>query len=175
MDLRWRYPKKDPPLPVLPKKRCFHGGQGSGNEITSKKDRMADNTEYRVGAVGPSGSIIKEIIIQGVDFLVYMDEEDNIQWSTEPAYTDFHPQFGSIQNRVSFWESVCNKLFSKYDAYDYKCLLAEAYARIIDEKDLELSNDIIALTINRIEKNGKEILKQDYILSSFACTVVVMA
>jgi hypothetical protein len=136
---------------------------------------MASNIEYRVGEVGPSGSTIKEIIIQGIDFIVYIDEGDNIQWSTEETYTDFHPQFGSIQNRVSYWESVSNKLFSTYDAYDFKCLLAEAYARIIDEKNLELSNDIIALTVNRIEKSGREILKQEYIISSFVCTSVVMA
>jgi hypothetical protein len=135
---------------------------------------MSDNNEYRVGELGPSGSNIKEIIIQGIDFIIYMDEGDSIQWSTEATYSDFHPQFGSIQNRVSYWESVSNKLFSRYDAYDYKCLLAEAYARIIDEKDLQLSNEIIALTVNRIEKSGKEVLKQDYILSSFACTSVVI-
>jgi hypothetical protein len=29
--------------------------------------------------------------------------------------------------------------------------------------------------VNRIEKSGKEILKQDYIISSFICTSVVMA
>jgi hypothetical protein len=135
---------------------------------------MPDNNEYKVGEVGPTGSMIKEIIIQSVDYIVYMDEGDNIQWSTEDNYTEFHPQFGSIQNRVSYWESVSNKLFSKFDAYDYKCLLAEAYARIIDDKNIDLSNDIIALTVNRIEKSGKEVLKQDYILSSFACTCLVI-
>ncbi len=136
---------------------------------------MKDNNEYKVDEIGPSGTKISEIIIQGVDFIVYMDEGGNIQWSTETTYTDFHPRFGSIQNRVSYWESISNKLFSDADAYDYKCLLAEAYARIIDEKNLELSNDIIALTVNRIEKNGKEVLKQVYILSSFFSTLIVIS
>jgi hypothetical protein len=89
---------------------------------------MIDNTTYQSGQKGPTGSIIKTIIIQGLNFIVYLDENDNIEWSTESDYWDYPPEFGSVQNRISFWESFSNKIFSKEDAYDYKCLLAEAYA-----------------------------------------------
>jgi|ERR1022692_3276306 hypothetical protein len=67
---------------------------------------MPDNNNYRVGEPGPSGSVIKQIIIQGVEFIVYIDSNVDIEWSTEETYVDFHPQFGSIQNRVSYWESI---------------------------------------------------------------------
>ncbi|HEV8511821.1 MAG TPA: hypothetical protein VGQ59_01000 [Cyclobacteriaceae bacterium] len=131
--------------------------------------------EYKPHELGPLGKNIKTIILQSTDFIVFLDEDETIEWSTEDDYSGFHTAFGSVQNRISHWESLCNKLFSKKEAYDYKAVLAEGYARILDDKDINLANDVLDLTIYRIKKHGKEILKQYYILSCFICTLLVIS
>ena len=132
-----------------------------------------DFFSFKIGQEGPMGKKIKEIILRSTIFIVYLDIEDTIQWSTS-GYGDFPENFGDIQNKISYWESVANKLLRKRDAYDFKCLLAEANARILDDKNSKLANQIIDRTINRMQKQGREILKQDYVLTSFFCTVFVI-
>ncbi|WP_435523518.1 hypothetical protein [Chryseobacterium indoltheticum] len=70
-------------------------------------------------------------------------------------------------------ESIANKLFNEKESYDYKCLLAEAYARILDDKNIDAAIAIIENTKNRIEKQGKEILKQNYIVVSLLFTLII--
>lgn len=101
-----------------------------------------------------------------------MDEEDVIQWT---AYSEeLLANLGDIQNNVSYWESICNRLFFKKNSYDYKTLLAEAYARMLDDKDIDLAKNIIENTKERIEKHGREVLKQSYILSSITFTIIII-
>src|SRR5947209_23059 len=76
-----------------------------------------DCNKYKHGEMGPLGKLIKNIIIQNEDFIVYIDHDETIEWSTESGYSGFDENFGSVQNQVSFWESVCNKLFLRKDAY----------------------------------------------------------
>lgn len=132
-----------------------------------------DYSEYKIGEVGPMGKMIKELIFHTNNVIVYMDCDDDIQWSTL-NYDDYHENFGDIQNKINFWESMSEKLFSKSDSYDYKCLLASSFARILDDKNLDFANQIIDQTVFRMQKHGREILKQDYILSSFKCTLIVL-
>lgn len=135
--------------------------------------QISNYFDYKVNEEGPLGKKIKDIIIRSENLIVYLDEEETIQWSTRDLDIDVN-SFGSIQNRISFWESVSNKLFSKTDSYDYKCLLAESYARILDSKSSDLANDSLERTVDRMQKHGREILKQVYLLSTFGSTLVVM-
>jgi hypothetical protein len=132
-----------------------------------------DYFSFKVGQEGPLDKKIKDLIFRATTFIVYIDEDNTIQWSTR-EYGEFHDDFGDIQNKISYWESVSNKLFKKKESYDYKCLLAEAYARILDDKNVKMANQIIDRTVNRIQKQGQEILKQNYVLTSFFCTLFVI-
>lgn len=131
-----------------------------------------DCNNYEIGKTGPMGAIIKEVILRSNTFIVYMDSENTIQWFTSD-YGNFHENFGEIQNKVSDWESKTNKLFNKKESYNIKCILAEAYARILDDRNINSARDIINRAINRIEKQGKEILKQNYIITSLITTIII--
>ena len=133
---------------------------------------MSDSyLKFDVDQNGPMGSKIKELIIRSHNIIVYIDENDTIQWATHGITLE--KDFGDIQNKVSFWEDVSNKIFTKQDAYSCKCLLAEAYARILEDRDPKLANEIIERTVYRIQKHGSEILKQAYLLSSVVCVIVL--
>jgi len=129
--------------------------------------------DYVAGEVGPMGSPIKEIIIQNIEAIVYLDSADSIQWATY-KYENFPESFGEIQNKVSYWESITNNLFSRKAAYDIKCLLAEAYARILDNRNITTAREIIEQCKERIIKHGCEILKQSYAIASLTATIVCL-
>jgi hypothetical protein len=126
----------------------------------------------KIADAGPTGSKIKKFIFQDDDCIVYIDECDEILYAAKQG--PLHEAFGGIQNRISYWESICNSLFSDKETYDYKCLLAEGYARILHQKNKDTANDIINLTKERIIKHGQEILKQAYILAASCCTLFLV-
>lgn len=131
-----------------------------------------DFFDLKAGDTEPSlGKKIKEIILCSDTFIVYMDEDDVIQWST--SEDDEVKDFGEVPNQISYWESIVNRLFPKQEAYDYKTLLAEGYARILDDKKLESARNIIDQTVGRIKIQGKEVLRQEYLKASLTTTAVI--
>lgn len=132
-----------------------------------------DYSEYIVGEEGPLGKPIMEIIFCQNSFIVYMDSDEIIQWATNNH--SVHQEFGVIQNRISYWESITNKIFNKEEAFDIKMLLAEGYARILDANNLIVANEAIDNVVERIKRHGREVLKQQYIISSLICTLIVIA
>ena len=66
-----------------------------------------------------------------------------------------------------------NKVFEKNDAYDYKFLLAEAFTRILHDKSVIQARDIIDRVARRVEKQGKELLKQYYAIASLTIAVFI--
>lgn len=132
-----------------------------------------DFSDLKIGDTDPYlGKKIKEIILSSNSFIVYIDEDQVIQWATS-GHSEYGDDFGDIANQISYWESSCNRLFSKDDRYEYKCLLAEGYARMLGEGNQESAQKIIDRTSQRIEKHGKEILRQRYLLSGLYSTAFV--
>ncbi|MEW6666155.1 MAG: hypothetical protein AB1512_13175 [Thermodesulfobacteriota bacterium] len=130
-----------------------------------------DYSSLKVGDTDPNiGKKIQQIILATESFIVYIDEDDVIQWAGD---NELGKDFGHIANQVSYWEMTCNSVFSKSDAYDYKCLLAEGYARMFNEESQESAQNIIDLTSKRIVRHGKEVLRQRYLLYSLTSTAIV--
>jgi len=123
-----------------------------------------DFNSLKVGDIDSTlGKTIKEIILCSDTYIVYMDADEIIQWNTD-KHNQWGENFGEIQNQVSYWENICNGLFNKKDSYNYKCLLAEAYARMLDEGNDQSAQEIIDQTVFRINKQGKEILRAIYFI-----------
>lgn len=134
---------------------------------------LDDYAEYKIAKEGPLGKNIKQIISQSNDCIVYLDIDDEIQWATI-NFANYHENFGDIQNKIYFWESTANRLFSKQEAFDYKCLIASAFSRILEDKNELFANQIIERTTHRMTKHAIEILKQDYLLAALKYTVLVL-
>lgn len=134
---------------------------------------MSKLTDLKIGDMGPNGKKIKDMILFADTYIIYIDENDVIQWGTD-RYGSFPERFGEIQNKVSDWESRANRIFGKEEAFDIKCLLAEAYARILDDKDVSLARDVIDLASERIRTQGGAILKQYYSVAAVITTAGVL-
>ncbi len=133
-----------------------------------------DYTTLKTGVVDPTlGKTIKEIIMVSNRFIVYMDENQNIQFSFN-GFDGSLDDFGKIQIQVSYWENMCNELFSKKEAYKFKNLLAEGYARILHEGNNKSAQNIIDLTKKRIQTFGREALRIDYSISALYSTILVI-
>jgi hypothetical protein len=119
------------------------------------------------------GRKIKEIISKEKSHIVYLDENDIICTSKDSKVV-LSKEFGHIQNLISSWESICNSLFSKEEAYEIKCLLAEGYGRMFEKNDYSAAKKIIDQTAERIKHQGEQILRQDYLISSLTTTCVII-
>lgn len=128
--------------------------------------------DYKINEAGPLGKKIKDIISITDLHIVYLDYDDTIQWYMYEC-PDLDADFGEIQNKISDWEAKANKLFSKKDAYSIKCILAEAYARLLNKQDVSLARDIIERATERVVKQGREILRQCYIISSISFAILI--
>jgi len=133
-----------------------------------------DCTEYNSNDIGPLGTKIQTIIVSSDDFIVYIDDLGDIYYYTTSAYKGFIKEFGSVQSRITHYESIANMQFNKAEAYQFKIGLAEAYARAIDDRNFNYANDILALTVKRMEANGSEKLKHSYILAAFRSTLFII-
>jgi len=127
--------------------------------------------EYQIGGEDRFGKKIKDILFHSDAVIVYINSDDVISWY-RASCDDFHENFGEIQNKISEWESKINDLFSK-KGYRLNRLLAEAYVRILHDRNIVQSRDIINRVIKTVEKRGRELLKQYYAISSFVTTVLI--
>jgi hypothetical protein len=129
--------------------------------------------DYEVGRMGPFNKVVKEIIAQSDNYIVFMDADDTIQWATSGL--DGLPEgYGEINNKISDWEIKTNRLFGKKEAYDYKTILAEGYARLFSEKNIELARDVIDRAGNTIVTTGSEVLKKYYSFSATIATILAI-
>lgn len=133
-----------------------------------------DYTTLRIGDKPRKlGRKIKEIISKEKSHIVYLDENDIICTSKDNKVV-LSKDFGDIQNLISFWESICNNLFSKPEAYEIKCLLAEGYGRMFEKNDYGAALKIVKQSSERIKHQGEQILRQDYLLSSLVTTCIIV-
>jgi hypothetical protein len=138
---------------------------------TTEVSVMSEFSKLKAGDIESTlGKKIKELILASDTFIVYMDDNDVIQWSS-----DKDDVLGDIPNQISYWETISNRLFSREESYDYKCLLAEGYARMLDGEHANIAQKIIDQAVDRITTHGREMLRQQYMLASLFSTVVVGA
>lgn len=132
-----------------------------------------DFYSYEVNQKGPLGKKIQVLIMRAKDYIVYIDEDGEIQYSCFDGKHD-SKALGEVQNLVSLWETIINRIFNPKEALAYKGLLAEAYARVFDGSDLSEARLIVDRTALQVNKNGGEILKQRYIIACFEMTLLII-
>jgi hypothetical protein len=137
-----------------------------------KDDLSLTYSDLKAGDRDPYlGRMIKEIIMSSNDFIVFIDDQDTIQWATSGI--ELKNDLGKIQNKISQWESTCNRFLPKKDAYEYKSLLAEGYARLFDERKLGSAEIIVNQTIDSIKKRVNVLLEQQYLYGSLIPIIII--
>jgi hypothetical protein len=138
----------------------------------SKKDELPDFSEYKPGDCDPcSEKIILEIIVQADKYIVTIDEEHRINYTTRIDYT-WAANAGFVLNEVSLLEHLTNKVIPEVDRFSYKMMIAEGLARLVDDGRADAANEILKSVRSNVEAIGKENLRISYMLSSLVCTLI---
>ncbi len=108
-------------------------------ENLSSKVIPDDFSHLKPGDLSPTGDYkIKGIIVQSEEFIVCINENNMIDWETSENYGDWDENGGKVLNKVSLLENLTERIFrSTGEIYKFKCMIAEALARIIDGKTFQ--------------------------------------
>lgn len=114
---------------------------------------------------------IKRLVNIHEAFIVYLDDNDTIQWSCNRD--DCMKAFGTIQNEISKWQMISNRIFSKDESFHYKILLAESYTLALTDND-EAAHKRVADVSEIIQKHGTKVLRNGYLLGTFIPLIIVV-
>lgn len=137
---------------------------------------MEDYSILKRGDIGPiSNKKIKHIIQQGVKYIVFMDEDDDILWMANDEYSIPSLKSGDILNQVGYLKNLSEKvLTNKSEIFNTKCLIAKAFARLIVERDKQSAKELLNSIQSRLFEIGKENYRIIYLISSFSATITVI-
>jgi len=119
------------------------------------------------------GGPIKTLVMKGEGFIVYLSIDHGICWSTDEDYGDFSENFGLISNRVKTLENLGNKFFKDEELKNFNYLLAQGFARVLDDKNNDNADQILNEVEKSLEEQGRQLLKTNYIISSFVSTLII--
>jgi hypothetical protein len=119
------------------------------------------------------GGPIKTLVMKGEGFIVYLSTEHGICWSTDEDYEDFSEKFGLISNRVKTLENLGSKFFKGEELKNFNYLLAQGFARVLDDKSNDNADQILNEVEKSLEEQGKQSLKTNYIIASFVSTLII--
>jgi len=95
-----------------------------------------DFSSFCEGDIEPTlNKKIHRLIDAEDDYIVYIDDDFFVQWSTADKYGDTIPSFGAVANRLSQLETLSRTSLRKSQIEAFAGLLAEGMARIIGDKD----------------------------------------
>lgn len=103
-----------------------------------------DYTSLREGDRDPSlNRTVSWLIVSDTSFIVYLDEEMFVEWSTNKDYGKFAEDFGSILNRVGYLEAVAKEILPDKKRPTYQRLLGESVGRVLDDRKSTAASEIL--------------------------------
>ena len=119
------------------------------------------------------GGQIKYLILKEAHFIVYVDSAGDLNWSTS-KYTGFPSDFGTVINKAKMLEHLVDRLFPKINRIQFKCLIGEGIARLLDDKSTTNASSMLQETESNIKEEGRHILKTRYIIGSISTTIAII-
>jgi hypothetical protein len=147
-----------------------------GNVINqnSRKKGDYDFTELNEGDIEPSlGKKIETLIKSEKYFIVYLDEDDFVQWSTHTKYGNLPNYFGKIFNEVAHLETMSIALLSERHLGPFRRLLGECTSRLL-EKNEKSALEILEKAKAFLEARSTERARIWYLGSSLVITAFTM-
>jgi hypothetical protein len=141
------------------------------------EDKMSEQDFMQLHEGDLERSLNKRIdsLIEATEsFIVYLDEELFVEWSTNDRYDDFSKSFGEVSNAVAHLETLSISLLSKRQMKPFRRLLGEGMARSLDHEDSG-ARKVIALAEDYLKARSMERARMWYLASSLAVTIVSFA
>jgi hypothetical protein len=104
-----------------------------------------DFTLLRDGDYDPSlNKTISSLVIHDVGHIVYLDQDQIVQWQINQNYGPFPQGFGPVLSLVGYVESLAKVVLSDAQRGPVQHLLGEGVARLIDNRDPRAAREIIS-------------------------------
>lgn len=133
-----------------------------------------DYTQLRDGDIDPTlNKRIKSLIIHTDDHIVYVDEDETVQWSIK-NFSDPTAKFGEVVARVGKLEARSEFMRGTGHLEFSRRMIAEGAARIIDDKDYDLSMRTLDEAEKYIDSRNREFSRKWYFETAFITTVFCM-
>ncbi len=122
---------------------------------------------------------VKNLILYGSGFVVYLDEDDMVQWRTDRTYPGFCPDAGLILNRVAMLQAERVDELEPSVREAFRSLLGEAVARMLDERDTKYAKDALDKAEKYLGDRNAELARRWQIVPAFwitaACAVLALS
>jgi hypothetical protein len=127
---------------------------------------------FKEGDTEPTlGKKIKVLIYHARLFIVYIDNEDFVEWATTDEYGSPHEIVGSVLNRVGYLEARSESLLDPTHVLPFRRLLGESLARALLERKSENALGMLDLAEKYMIARGDERARTWYLS---AATIVTM-
>jgi hypothetical protein len=140
--------------------------------------------EYQEGEPGPfNRKKVHTVIIATNEVMVYLASDHSIQWITGEEY-DYPDGFGEVNAAVVRLEALTETVLDRKTLNASRTMLAEALARALDDRDIQLAQTQITkaelfITSRAIERQRSVILSVEFlsvaVLLLFAAVVFAVA
>lgn len=138
---------------------------------TSSTDTNTPNLTN--GQLEPSlNKTIKEIILKDDDYIVFLDEDNGIQWVIYRPI-DPIPDFGKVMNEVRYLETINESLFKNEKLRKFNGLVAEGVARMLDDRDTKNAVNVLDQAKKMIFNQGVQKHRINYVLASAFGSIAV--
>jgi hypothetical protein len=122
------------------------------------EDRLAEQNfmDLHEGDLERSlNKFIDTLIVATESYIVYLDDEYFVEWSTNDNYEGFSQSFGEISNAVAHLETLSITLLSKRQRKPFRRLLGEGIARSL-ENDEKVARNVIRLAEKYLKARSTE-------------------
>jgi hypothetical protein len=102
--------------------------------------------DLNAGQIDPNlKKLIKEVVLKTRTFIVYLDDEFNVQWVTDMAEDEYASDFGAVTSRECYLEEIGKgeQLLLPNQRCSFQRLLAQSIARVLDDGNSDNAKEIL--------------------------------
>lgn len=130
----------------------------------------------KVGDIEPIlGLKICEIIFKQYDFIVYLDDKDEMNWVTYEGYeqSKYPDDFGHVTQKIEYLSYISSNLFKSRDKLNFNRMLGEAITRLLDDGNTKYATQMLDNIENVIIEKAKLRHRIIYVVSSIITTIIL--
>ena len=109
---------------------------------------------------------IRTLIFSTRDFIVYLDDDDYVEWVVTDRYVGWSDKTGEVLNRVSLLEAVPVSELRQEQVVAFRRLLGEAVARVLDNSNVRTAMDILNKAEEYVNAKNGEVSRRWYLTSA---------
>jgi hypothetical protein len=139
-------------------------------------ERVVDDfSSFQEGDIEPTlGKEIKFLIFHEKSYIVYLDSENFVEWSTNDHYGDYPDDLGSVINSVGHLEALSMSRLSPEHRLPFRRLLGESLARALSERTSTNALAILDHAEKYLNARSRERARTWYLSAAAIATSLVM-